>query len=263
MNSKEDKETKKRETKEAKDNQNEVVEKIKRLTKIYTQIMGIEEIKKHKKLYWGGNGVGDRFAGKRFNYSVINSNKTIKTYSENDTDEIPIDILESFLIKQNKKLNGIIGIFVHSLRKNIVNRPIREDIKKAVCSKSCVVCGSNTDIICDHKNDIYNDERVLQTNTQLITDFQALCNHCNLQKRQIFKKETKNNKIYSAKTIPMYSLYSFEFPWEKKSFDKNDVYCKVDTFWYDPTEFERKKEMYIRVSIPINNMIKKNVMVIE
>jgi len=243
-----------------------IVVLVKRLTENYTQIMSIEIIKKYKRLYWGGNGVGDRFANKKFNYTVIKKNKTVKTYSENDTDEIPIDILDSFFIKQKenkKKVNGIIGIYVHSLRRNIVNRPIREDIKKSICSKSCVVCGSKTDIICDHKNDIYNDERVLHTNSQLITDFQALCNHCNLQKRQIFKEETKNNKIYSVKNIPMYSFYKFEFPWEKKTFDKNDVFCKVDTFWYDPIEFERKKELYIRISIPTNKLIKKKIIIIE
>ena len=263
-----EKEAKVREAKEANvdnvDNVDNIVVLVKRLTENYTQIMSIEALKKHKKLSWGGNGIGDRWAGKKLNYSVIYSNKTIKKYSENDTDEIPIDILESFFIKlkQNKN-NGIIGIFAHSLRKNIVNRPIREDIKKSICSNSCVVCGSKSDIICDHKNDIYNDKRVLKTTTQVISDFQALCNHCNLQKRQIFKEETKNNKVYSAKNIPMYSLYNFEFPWEKKAFDKNDVYCKIDTFWYDPIEFERKKEMYIRVTIPINNRIKKTVVVIE
>jgi len=60
-------------------------------TNNFTKILSINEIKeKYPKLHWkGGNGVGDRFANKKFNYTVIYSNKKIKKYSENEDDLIP------------------------------------------------------------------------------------------------------------------------------------------------------------------------------
>jgi len=121
---------------------------------------------------------------------------------------------------------------------------------------SCVVCGSKTEIVCDHKNDLYNDVRVLNSNTQCINDFQPLCNHCNLQKRQVCKNEINTQKIYSAKNIPQFKIIPFEFPWEKKVFDVNNIQCKVDTYWHDPVEFNRKLIIYLSHTIPIINSIK-------
>jgi hypothetical protein len=121
------------------------------------------------------------------------------------------------------------------------------------------VCGSNSDVICDHKNDLYNDERVLNSTTQVLCDFQPLCNHCNLQKRQICKEEEQNQRIYSAKNIQRYKKYRFDFPWEKKVFDRNDIYCKNDTYWFDPVEFENKIFCYLSYVIPTINEIKNRV----
>lgn len=55
------------------------------------------------------------------------------------------------------------------------------------------ICGSKSHLVTDHKNDLYNDIRVLNSKTQTVDDFQCLCNHCNLQKRQI-SKQTKIEK---------------------------------------------------------------------
>ena len=153
---------------------------------------------------------------------------------------------------------GIIGVFVFSKKheKN-QNRDITEIIRKEITSKSCVICGSKSDMACDHKNDLYNDERVLDSKTQNIDDFQPLCNHCNLQKRQVCKQETQTQKIYSAKNIARYQQYSFEFPWERKVFDKTDIYCKNDTYWFDPVEFDKKIYCYMSYVIPIVNEIKR------
>lgn len=230
------------------------------LTHSFTEILSVNEIKKYKKLYWGGNGVGDRWANKKFNYSVIYSNKIPKKYSENETDEIPEEKLKNFL--ETNKGNGIIGIFVYSKRTSNQTRPIKDEIKKKYKIQSCVVCGSKTDMVCDHKNDLYNDERVLNAETQNENDFQALCNHCNLQKRQICKEEEQNQKIYSAKNIQRYKQYRFEFPWEKKLFDRTDINCKTDTYWFDPVEFDNKIYCYMSYVIPIINMIKLKVKLI-
>ena len=146
---------------------------------------------------------------------------------------------------------------MHSKRTNILLRPIRPDIGKQIRKSSCVVCGTSK-TVCDHKNDLYNDERVLNEKTQLMSDFQPLCNHCNLQKREICIKEKKEQKIYSAKNIQRYTIYPFEFPWEKKAFDDRDIYCKYGTFWFDPVEFDKNIYCYSQL-IPIINEIKYRV----
>jgi len=98
---------------------------------------------------------------------------------------------------------------------------------------------------------------------QKLSDFQPLCNHCNLQKRQVLKDEYKNNKIYSAKNIKKYSSFIIDFAWEKKVFDVKDVNTKKDTYWYDPVEFNNKIIMYISYILPIVKEIKLKVKIIE
>jgi hypothetical protein len=222
-------------------------------TQNFTRILATSEIReKYPSLYWGGNGIGDRWANKKFNYTVIYTKKT-RLYSENSEDLIPTDLLNEFL--DIKRGAGIIGVFVHSKRLNSQKRPINKHIHKEITRLSCVVCGTN-DTICDHKNDLYNDERVLNVKTQIIQDFQPLCNHCNLQKRQICRSEEESGILYSAKNIQRYKIYDFDFPWEKKNYDNLDIHCKTDTFWYDPVKFDTNIYCYSRYVIPIITEIK-------
>ena len=219
------------------------------LSNSFNEIIPVVELMKYPKpLYWGGNGVGNRWANKEYNYTVVYSKFPSKTYSENESDKIPIQLLSSFI--ETNKGPGIIGIYVHSVRTNFQKRPIQKSIQKDITKNSCVVCGTNTGVVCDHKNDLYNDLRVLKIITQTKDDFQPLCNHCNLQKWQICKEEEHNQRLYSAKNISCYRQYSFEFPWEKKAYDKQSVCCKKDTFWYDPIEFNRKIYCYSSCVIP-------------
>jgi hypothetical protein len=229
---------------------NDIDDLVSKLSNNFTEIICRDVIGKYPIIDWGNNGIGDRWAKKKFNYTVIQSSGKIKLYSENDNDIIDDSKLKDFIDK-NKKKSGIIGIYVHSKRLNILNRPIREDIRKEIKKSCCVSCGTSSEIICDHKNDIYNDDNVLDTNKQLLSDFQPLCNHCNLQKRQVFKDETKNQKIYSAKKLEKYKVYTFDFPWEKKAFDKTNPDTKKDTYWYDPVEFNTKICIYSLTIIPI------------
>ena len=150
-------------------------------TENFTKILYIDEIKeKYPRLWWGGNGVGNRWANRKFNYSVI-FNKKVSVYSENEYENIDIDLLNDFKKTINKSTNGIIGIFVHSIRMNNQTRTINKDISIQIRSTACVICGTSNTIV-DHKNDLYNDIRILCTKTQQLNDFQPLCNHCNLQK---------------------------------------------------------------------------------
>ncbi len=214
-----------------------------RLTDNCTKVLGLDVIKENA-LWWGGNGVGDRWANKKFNYCTIFSKK-VTNYSENEEDSIPVDTLKNFRETVTSQA-GILGIYVYSKRINVETRPIREDISIAVKKMACVSCGSHSDIVCDHKNDFYNDPRVLDTKTQVLDDFQSLCTHCNLQKRQICKREKETGVLYSAKQIPKYAMFDFEFTWEKKKFDLNDKDCKKGTYWYDPIEFSRNIYMYMK-----------------
>ena len=68
------------------------------ITNNFTKILSTNEIRnKYSSLYWGGNGVGDRWCKKIFNYTVIYKKKEPKLYSENDNHNIPTKLLEDFL----------------------------------------------------------------------------------------------------------------------------------------------------------------------
>jgi hypothetical protein len=133
----------------------------------------------------------------------------------------------------------------------INNYPIRKDIKNIIINNNCVVCGSTKNIVCDHKNNLYNDPRVLNIETQTIEDFQPLCKHHYLQKCKISKKEKEYKKVYSAKEIPLLNSFGIEFPWEKKIYDETDINCKKDTFWYDPVEFNKKIKYHMFKVLPL------------
>jgi len=131
--------------------------------------------------------------------------------------------------------------------------------------RQCVVCGTTCNIICDHKNDFYNDARVLNQKTQVLDDFQPLCEHCNLQKRQIVKQEKNSKKLYGATNIPHLKPFGIDFIGKRKKFDLTDKDNKNGTFWYDPIIFTKyiakkllnkierlqreKKELIIKLAI--------------
>lgn len=117
------------------------------------------------------------------------------------------------------------------------SRPISDHIRKIITKQSCVVCGSNSGIIPDHKNDLYNDPRVLSTKTQKLSDFQPLCNHCNLQKRQVAKVTRETGKRYGATNIAQLSSFGVDFITGDETFDVKDPDAMVGTYWYDPIEF--------------------------
>jgi 5-methylcytosine-specific restriction endonuclease McrA len=118
-----------------------------------------------------------------------------------------------------------------------IHRPIRMDIRKTLKDKSCVVCGSHSDIVIDHKNDLYNDPRVLDVKTQVIEDFQPLCNHCNLQKRSVAVKTRQTGKRYPATNIPSMAVFGVDFTSGDETYDLSDVNAMVGTFWHDPVKF--------------------------
>ena len=126
--------------------------------------------------------------------------------------------------------------------KNTENRPIRKDIRQyyTLPGNKCVACGSESNLVVDHKNDLYNNPRVLCAETQKYSDFQTLCNSCNLRKRAVSTKTKQSKKRIGATNIPMLKPFGIDFTQGDESLDMSDPNAMVGTFWYDPVDFMRK-----------------------
>jgi len=148
-------------------------------------------------------------------------------------------------------------------------RPIKKEIRNKLLQefKNCRHCGNHKDLCIDHKNDMYNDKRVLNEKTQTIDNFQVLCNKCNKDlKHQANVKEKKEGKIHSVKdfNLSTFAFDNFEYPWEKgiRIYDENDVNCKMYSYWYDVDEFNRKRNIFVMITRPLNKYILKQVKLI-
>ena len=144
----------------------------------------------------------------------------------------------------NDNKNGkILAIRINGLNERTIsnkNHPISDRIHKEIRDNkdsACVVCGSKSDLVTDHKNDLYNDPRVLSIKTQTLDDFQCLCNHCNLQKRQVSKKTRETKKRYGATNIPQLKVFGIDFISGDENYDPEDPNAMVGTYWYDPSAF--------------------------
>lgn len=115
-------------------------------------------------------------------------------------------------------------------------RPISNKIRNFYKDSSCIICDNN-DIVIDHKNDLYNDKRVLNIDTQTIDDFQPLCNSCNLRKRQVCKKSKELGLRYKATHIPMMSVFNIDFIEGNETLDIYNPNAMKGTYWYDPKKF--------------------------
>jgi len=153
-----------------------------------------------------------------------------------------------FKRKNDKPSGKIEAIRTNGINKEKIfrkNRPIRDDIDKYYKSQSCVVCSSKSNLVTDHKNDLYNNPRVLDTKTQTKEDFQCLCNRCNLLKREIAKKTIQTGKRYGATNIGILSVFGIDFSEGDETFDENNVDAMVGTYWYDPAKFS----IYIKTTL--------------
>ena len=116
---------------------------------------------------------------------------------------------------------------------------IRTDIKKAVCRNPCVSCGTTVGIECDHKNDLVleqNDERVLNTQTQTVEDFQPLCKHCNDVKRASKARMMNSGKRQGAPGFPS----RLAFTEGDETLDMSNLYWYKGTYWGDVAAFKAK-----------------------
>jgi len=127
---------------------------------------------------------------------------------------------------------------------------IRDDIHEyhKITLGKCVVCGSTHDLVTDHKNDLYNEPRVLSKETQTMKDFQCLCRHCNILKGKVSKKTRETGKRYGATNIPSAEIFGVDFISGDETYKSDDVNAMVGTYWYDPVEFMKQiKRGYVHI----------------
>ena len=124
------------------------------------------------------------------------------------------------------------------------NRQIKSEIKKAFNEAPCVHCWTpnkthNKHEI-DHKNGRYNDDQVLDSKSQEIDHFQALCRPHNLLKRSACKKCKINNIRFDA-TFLGYQVSVTEGTLKYEG----HLGC-VGCYLYDPLDFKSKLELNIK-----------------
>ena len=220
----------------------EVISEVKTITNDYKTILSLEDAKRLKLHNGPGNGTGDRqVICKLFCVTYIYGNKTIpKTYP------IDIDLSEYDTLISDYKQNrrsigtsmgaGVCGFLIHhEITSTVTNRPIRQDIRDHYRQCVCIVCGTSR-TICDHKNDLYNDERVLHRSTQTLNDFQPLCNGCNLRKRAVMVKTLRDNQRQPPPPMIL-NTFGISFIQGDESLDTNNIHAMVGTYWYDPVAF--------------------------
>ena len=125
------------------------------------------------------------------------------------------------------------------------DRPISSMVRQHYKDERCVVCGRGKTIP-DHKNDLYNDPRVLKTDTQTIDDFQPMCEPCNLLKREVCNQTRQTGRRYGATNIKSLAHFGVDFIEGDETFDLNNPNAMVGTYWYDPVAFvKRAAEIYL------------------
>jgi len=225
----------------------DINEQVKILTDNYQKILPIEKAKELGLHGGPGNGSGDRTKmAKSYKHTVIYGDGRIpmtypKSYNEyvilTEGDKEKISLYKNLRREENLNLKGVIGFIIWGLNENIYDsRPIRPDIRRHYKLLPCVKCGTRN-TVCDHKNDLYNDDRVLNTTTQTLDDFQPLCNNCNLRKRAIALKRDKEKKRQPP-TLDILSINGgIKFTSGDENYNPNDPNALIGTYWYDPIQF--------------------------
>jgi hypothetical protein len=204
-----------------------------------TRVVAVDEFKDKYSILKFGNGASWCRRGITTKYKIATmKNNGIINYLWN-TNEIDIETVNKtfdFYEKMSGKSIRYVKIF--GLKENSdESRYIRKDIRDFYKNKSCSSCGSSRDLVCDHKNDLYNDTRVLNSKTQTLDDFQSLCNSCNLRKRDFCIKMKKTGKRIGISSInPSLACFN-DFNKGDDTYDSNDVNALLGTYWYGPIEF--------------------------
>ena len=204
-----------------------------------TRIVNVNEfVGEYASLALGNGGSWCRLSNiKHYKMATMKRNGIINCLW--DIDEPELEVVTSIFKKhtQPQPGNNIQYLKVFGIKEPDLSRPIRDDIRQQYKTQPCVVCGSCSELVCDHKNDLYNDPRVLNRDTQTMDDFQSLCNHCNLQKRQVMKTTRQTGKRYGATMIPGLFVYGIDFTQGDETLDMESPSALIGTYWYDPIQF--------------------------
>ena len=202
----------------------------------YNQISRIVATNEFKDKYISlklGNGGSwcrmDSLFAKKYKYVTRKENGHLNLSWEANKEEME-QIQTEFKFEKSKK-KSISHIKIYGTQNEMNKQNIRQDIRDFFKDSVCVVCG-NSNIEIDHKNGLYNDNRVLQ-----IHDFQPLCRHCNQQKRQSIVITKKTGKRYKATNIPQLAIFGIDFIKGDERFEKDDPEAMIGTYWHDPIEF--------------------------
>ena len=201
-----------------------------------------EFVEKYAELRFGNGGGWARLDGdfgRKYKICSVKSNGSKRfswTHSEAEDQEMDQLLLQYSFAKGT----SIMLLKICGLQELSSARPIRKDIRDELSIKPCIVCGTNSQIEIDHKNGLYNDERVLCSKSQTVDDFQPLCKHCNDQKRQTCVWQKKHNKRYPASMIPQLAIFGIDFVEGDETYEETNIDALVGTYWYDPVDFMKK-----------------------
>ena len=213
------------------------------------------ESKDSKDLRTGGNGGSwcrfDGAFGKTYKVVSINNRRKIRfSWDVTDIEKYDIEMVINNDIE--KKLTGtgnkIRFLWIVGTQNKKSSRRIRSDIRKELEKNPCSLCGTLSDIEIDHKNGLYNDPRIDDIKTQTVDDFQALCRHCNLVKRQVIKKMKETGIRPKATDHPMFKHLGIDYLSGDETYDPNDPNALVGTLWYDFVFFNTKAHSISRSS---------------
>ncbi|MEK6263503.1 MAG: site-specific DNA-methyltransferase [Clostridium sp.] len=219
-------------------NNDTLIQLVKELSKNYTKIVTRHELEGISTLSIGKNGVGNRWCRSLFCYSVVYSNSQRRQYGECEDKtnfEFMFNNIESS--STGKKIHGI---YIHGLNiEKPISRTVSKSIKENLNINKCLLCGSTSELVVDHKNDFYP-----KLNHPSSDDFQILCNGCNLRKRSINTNTEKKNGVY-------YGAFNLEYlhPIIEKYSKTQDLIIydtpfneniKENCFYFDPKYFMRR-----------------------
>lgn len=220
-------------------------------------------VDKYEKLKFGNGGSWCRKDSKLcadYKIATIKYNGKIDYKWTNVSQDDIIYVKNGFKkINITGKSHKILAIMMCGKNNNsTLNRKIRRDICDILRVKNCVSCGTSHDIEIDHKNDLYNDKRVLTLATQTLDDFQPLCRHCNLRKREVIKRAKETGIRPSAMDIPHLAPLSIKYVGNNTSdvLDVTSTTVLEGTYWHDPVEFMKKYKKSID-----NELFEKDILI--
>jgi hypothetical protein len=203
--------------------------------------------------YTSGDGIfrSDGTLGKKYKFfrfsPSLDYNKVSRCWTLTEDERQMLQTIHSgltFPISNDKEYKGggktVYYIQFFGLGVEIRDLGIRTDIRNEICKNPCANCGTTKEIQCDHKNDLKNDPRVLDTKTQTMDDFQPLCRHCNDVKRAVKATIVASGKRHSAELLG----FPIGFVEGDETLDLDDPYWYKGTYWGDCLAF--KKQMFSR-----------------